>query len=78
MSIKAELINNPRLHLIEGDLTDSSSIIDKLKRADWLQYRPNFLIMEGVSRYLTPDNLKNFVPAIKPHNAFSTIRGKVA
>jgi hypothetical protein len=34
--------------------------------------------MEGVSRYLTPDNLKNFVPAIKPHNAFSTIRGKVA
>ncbi|MAA76888.1 MAG: hypothetical protein CML73_02490 [Rhodobiaceae bacterium] len=58
MSIKAELINNPRLHLIEGDLADSSSIIDKLKRAGWLQYRPNFLIMEGVSRYLTPDNLK--------------------
>ncbi len=69
MSIKAELISNPRLHLIEGDLADASSIIDKLKRAGWQQHRPTFLIMEGISYYLTPDILKNFVTAIKPQYA---------
>ena len=69
MSIKAELISNPRLHLIEGDLADASSIIDKLKRAGWQQHRPTFLIMEGFSYYMTPEILRIFVTAIKPQYA---------
>ena len=69
MPIKAGLINIPQLHLIEGDLAHTSSIIDKLKHAGWQQHRPTFLIMEGISYYLTPDILQNFVTAINPQYA---------
>jgi len=66
MPIKAGLINIPKLHLIACDLADTTAVIDKLKQSGWQQHEPTFLIMEGISYYLTPDILKNFVTTIKP------------
>lgn len=75
MPIKAGLINIPQLHLIEGDLAHTSSIIDKLKHADWQQHRPTFLIIEDFSYYLTPDILQNFVTAISTlYSLFNHLR----
>ena len=69
MPIKAGLINIPNLHLIACDLADTTTVIEKLKQSGWQQDEPTFLVMEGISYYLTRDILRNFVTTIKPRYA---------
>lgn len=66
MDVKAELIRNPALRHIAGDLGDMPAIARKLTEAGWQTERPTLLVLEGISYYVPSAVLKNVTQVLKP------------
>jgi hypothetical protein len=71
MEVKADLAKNPSNNLnnisfINADLAKPDLVIKELKSQGWDQEIPTLLVLEGISYYLSPENIRNLISFIKP------------
>lgn len=72
MELKHNLINsvftNNSITCITGDLSDHSSLISNLVEHGWNKNMPSLIIIEGLSYYLSKDELYNILDVFKTNN----------
>ena len=66
MADKQQLIDCRNISFIEADIGESLAMRAALQRAGWRADRSSLLVLEGISYYLTPEQLKRLVVMLRP------------
>lgn len=66
MPEKSKLIANKSIQHIQADITQPQDCYEKLIKAGWQSELPSLIILEGISYYISPDQLKGLVNFLNP------------
>lgn len=64
MAHKKQLINHPRCRHITADITNAQNCYAQLISVGWQADVPSLIIMEGISYYISPEQLKNLLDVL--------------